>query len=191
MGIRIITGPTSEPVSLSEAKAQCRVDGSTEDTLISGYITAAREWCEKVDWRVYLTQTIELWLHRWPDERYITLPKPPLQSVTKVEYYDDSHTLHTLNSANWYVSQAEQPGKLHLRLNSDWPTEALREMEAICVTYVAGWSAAANVPQRIKQAILLIVGYWYENREAAINGMVSREIEFSAKALIGIDRVGM
>lgn len=36
-----------EPVTLAEAKAQCRVEFDTDDQLISGYITAARQYVEK------------------------------------------------------------------------------------------------------------------------------------------------
>lgn len=38
--------PWREPVSLAEAKAQLRVEFTEDDTLIQGYITAAREICE-------------------------------------------------------------------------------------------------------------------------------------------------
>lgn len=36
----------TEPVSLAEAKQQLRVEFTEDDTLIQGYITAAREICE-------------------------------------------------------------------------------------------------------------------------------------------------
>lgn len=38
--------PTTEPVTLAEAKTQLRVEFDEDDALISGYITAAREWAE-------------------------------------------------------------------------------------------------------------------------------------------------
>lgn len=185
----VITPPTFEPVTLAEAKLQCRVDGTDEDALIAGYITAAREWCEKYDWRVYCTQTLQEWLDTWPDTRFIRLPNPPLQSVTKIEYYTEAdNAAHEFAAADqWYITTAAQPGKVQLRADVSWPSDTLREAEAICVTYVAGWASAADVPQRIKQAIALIVGYWYENREDGLVGTVSREIDFSAKRLLGID----
>ena len=189
MNLKVITPPVLEPVSLAEAKLQCRVDLDDDDALITGYIAAAREYCEKIDWRAYLTQTLELWLDAWPcDVRFITLPRPPLQSVTKIEYYGSDDTKYTLSPLAYYSSQAAQPGKVQLRLDSVWPGVALREMDAICVTYKAGWTAAANVPPRIKQAVLLLVGHYYENREATLSGSVSREIEFAVNALLGVDR---
>src|SRR5512139_1421702 len=82
MGVKLITAPTSEPVTLAEAKLQCRVDISTDDTLIGNLITAAREWCEAHDWRVYMPQTWELYLDDWPTLSTVEIPKPPLQSIT-------------------------------------------------------------------------------------------------------------
>src|SRR5512139_4185185 len=77
MGVKLITAPTSEPVSLAEAKSQCRVDISTDDDYISNLIVAAREWCELHDWRVYMPQTWELYLDNWPSAAPIEIPKPP------------------------------------------------------------------------------------------------------------------
>lgn len=47
----------------------------------------------------------------------------------------------------------------------------------------------ANVPRTVKNAMLLLIGHWYENREAAMTRTVSKDVEFSVDALLGIDRV--
>lgn len=188
MGFQIVTPPIVEPITLAEAKAQCRIDITDDDTLLIGYIKAAREWCELRDWRAYLTQTLAYWLDVWPDTRFITLPRPPLQTVSKVEYYDAANVKYTLSSSLWYQTAATQPGKVQLKTNCYWPTTRLREAEAICVTYTAGWSSPANMPERIRQAIKMIIGHWYENREAVLVGTISREIELSVRSLLGIDR---
>jgi uncharacterized phiE125 gp8 family phage protein len=51
------------------------------------------------------------------------------------------------------------------------------------IDYTAGFGSAANVPEDIKQAILLLVGEWHEFREAAINGTVNK-IPNSVEALL-------
>ena len=186
--LRVTVPPVLEPVTLDEAKAQCRVDGTADDTFITGLIGRAREYVEKLDWRACLTQTLELWLPRWPCDK-IVLPRPPLASVTSVEYYDTDDVKYTLDPAIYYVNAIAEPGEIVLRYNQTWPTTTLRDYNAVCVTYVAGWTAAANVPKTIKQAVLLVIGHWYENREASTVGAVSREIELGVRALINLDRM--
>jgi len=189
MTYRVITLPTIEPILLEEAKSQCRVDIDDDDAYIESLIGAARLYCEKIDWRSYLTQTIELWLDRWPDDAEISIPRPPLQSVSKIEYYNTSDTVATFAATSYFVDVVSEPGRVALRYNKPWPSTTLRPTNAICVTYVAGWTAAALVPKTIKQAMLLLIGHWYENRESTTVGAVSRAIEFGVMALLGIDRV--
>ena len=43
MSLTLITAPALEPITLSEAKLHLRVEHSVDDTLISVFITAARE----------------------------------------------------------------------------------------------------------------------------------------------------
>lgn len=186
---KLITAPVVDPITLAEAKAQCRVDLDDEDDLITGYIAAARRWCEKIDRRAYLTQTWQLWLDAWPAGNEITLRKPPLQSVSSIVYYDDADTATTLAASNYYVDTVSEPGRVVLRSTASWPSTTLRDANGVCVTFVAGWAAAADVPQPIRQALRLIVGHWYENREAASLGAVSREIELGARALLDIERM--
>ena len=53
----------------------------------------------------------------------------------------------------------------------------------VLVTYVAGYGAAASaVPQRAKQAILLLVGHWYRQREAV--GRAEGEVALAYRRLI-------
>lgn len=188
MVIKIITPPTIEPVTLSEAKTQCRVDITDDDSLFVGLIAAARAYCEAVDWRAYTTQTIELWLDNWPTGSKIELPRPPLQSVTKIEYYGTDDTKYTLATSVYGVDENSTPGAIHLKYLQTWPTTQLRGYSSICVTYVAGWTSAANVPQPIKQALLLLIGHWYENRESVLVGSISRPIEFGVRALLDVER---
>lgn len=188
MNFRIITPPVTEPITLLDAKAQCRVDIDDDDTLLTSYITAAREWCEAHDWRAYLTQTIELWLTMWPGGDSIELPRPPLQSVTKIEYYGVDDTKYTLSTSVYGVDAISEPGAVRLKYNQNWPATPLRAYNAICVTYVAGWTTADAVPQTIKQAMLLLIGHWYENRETTVAGTISRAIEFGVQALLDVKR---
>jgi uncharacterized phiE125 gp8 family phage protein len=188
MPIKVITPPAIEPLTLAEAKAQCRVDIDDDNALLATLISVARDMCERIAWRAFLTQTIELWLDAWPASNAILLPRPPLQSVTKVEYYDTDDVKATLASSVYTVDTISEPGKLWLKHDQAWPATSLREHNAICVTYVAGWTNPVDVPQSARQAMLLLIGHWYENRESVLVGTISKPIEFGVQALLGVNR---
>ena len=52
------------------------------------------------------------------------------------------------------------------------------------VTYVAGGATAGEIDPRVKQAVLLMIGHWYENREAVLTGTISKEVEHAVQALM-------
>ena len=158
--------PTVEPVTAAEAKAHCRIDISTDDDLIQSLIVAARVWCEKRLGQSFITQTWRLTFDRFPCEGF-EIPNPPAISVSSITYYDTTNTLQTLSSSVYQVDSYSRPGRVGLAFAQVWPITYCR-FNAVSVTYTAGYGAtAAFVPQPIKQAILLLVGHWYENREAA------------------------
>jgi uncharacterized phiE125 gp8 family phage protein len=157
---------------------------------ISDIIKTAREYCEKFQNRAYVTQTWQLWLDAFPGKDYIEIPKPPLQSVSSVKYYDTDDAEYTLAATEYTVDDKSEPGKLFLRYNKTWPTTTLRPYNGACVEFVAGYGdTGASVPDTARQAMLLLIGHWYENREAAIAGTISREIEFAVRSLLWLDRV--
>lgn len=187
MALKLITAPATEPITLSEAKSHLRIDTTTDDTLITTLITAAREYCEGFQNRAFVSQTYELWLDAWPE--YIQIPRPPLQSITSIKYYGTDNIEYTMASDDYFVDTKSEPGRVVLAYSKSWPSTTLRLVNGIVVTFVAGYGTAGNVPLKIKQAILLLVAHWYESREAAITGAISREIEFAVHALLWQERV--
>lgn len=192
MILKRTSAPAVEPVSLAEAKEHLRVDISDDDDLIEGYITAAREYMEGATRRAFITQTWRLSLDAWPQSDEIQIPKPPLQSICSIVYYDADGISTTWDAANYIVDTDSEPGRVALAYGQFWPGVTLRPINAIQITYTAGYGdAASDVPQWVKQAIKLLIGHWYENRETVIvgAGIVSRQIELAIESLIWMDRV--
>lgn len=188
--MRLVTAPTSEPVTLTEAKTHLRVDIDDDDALISALIVAAREEFENQADRILFTSTYKLVMDYWPNCSRILLPRAkPLSSVTSVTYTDDSDNVNTWSSANYVVNTNTWPGCIVLRDGVSWPGAALAESSPITITYVAGYASTANIPQRYKQAILLLVGHWYENREmVATSGAVPKSYPMAWDAIVNAAR---
>jgi len=161
---------------------------SVEDDLLNSFITGARQYCESFQNRSYITQTWELWLDAFPIQNYIKIPLPPLQSAT-VKYYDISDTEAPFNPSNYFVDTKSEPGWVVLNTGCLWPSTTLRPANAVCVEFIAGYGVATAVPKKVKQAMLLLISHWYENREAvATSGAIPKEIPFSVEALLWQDR---
>ena len=46
-----------------------------------------------------------------------------------------------------------------------------------------GYGAAGDIPRRVKQLQYLLVGHWYNNRDAMIAGTITKEIELGVQSL--------
>lgn len=164
---------------------------TTEDDLISALITAAREYCEGYTGRALATQTIEAYPPCFPRKNEIEIPYPPLQSVTSVKYTDSSGTETTMTADTDYIVDADSNvGRIVLPYAGTWPTATLYTVNPIKIRYVAGYYASNPIPKMIKQAMLLLIGHWYESREAVLigQGTMSKKIEFAVDALLSMYR---
>lgn len=184
--LSVVTAPTEEPVTLAEAKAHLRVDGSDEDTLISSLIMAARDVCEAHARRAFVTQTLKMSFDGWSSDSYFKLMRPPLASVTHVKYYDSTDTLNTMPSGDYVVDTAL--GRVWLADDASWPSATLRVGMPVEITYIAGYGNADAVPQRYKQAMLLLIGHWHENREQAVVGSAINQLPFAVETLLKTGR---
>ena len=165
MSLRLVTAPTTYPVTLAEAKAHLRVDSTDEDTLITAMITAATETAEQITGRAIMTQTWELTLDGFPSEFELT--RVPVASVTSVKYLDMDGVQQTLSNALYLVRTADDFGfaKVAPAYNTEWPL-AQDSFDSVAVRFVAGYANAAAVPESIKAWVKLTVSAMYENREA-------------------------
>lgn len=183
MNYRVTISPIFEPVSLDEAQAHCRsIDDTAENATLTELIIAAREYCEQYTRRALAPQTIELYLDYFPYE--IKLPMPPITSVTSITYKDYLGTETTVSASNYVVDTVK--GCINQAYGKTFPSFTPYISNPIKVTYVAGY---VTTPKTVKQAMLLLIGHWYENRSAT-GTEVNKYIEFGVKNLLSLHRVG-
>jgi uncharacterized phiE125 gp8 family phage protein len=172
--LTVVTPPAAEPVSRADAKLHCRVTGTAEDTMIDGLIVAARKLAEDYTRRTFITTTFAWSFDLFPcsDWQGLTLPRLPAASVTHVKYYDAAGVLQTFDAANYFTALGVDDGRIELTSTGTWPEVQDYRPNAVVVTFVAGYGAAATaVPEPITQAIKIIVGTLYENRQGMPDGV--------------------
>ncbi len=192
MALRLITAPTVEPISLTEAKAHLRVNHSDDDTIIGALITAATSFVDGPSGflgRALVAQTWELVIDEFPTSE-IQIPLPPLQSVVSVKYDDTAGIEQTLASTDYYVDDASEPGWI-VPISTGWPS-TIDAINAVRVRFIAGYDSdaasppdlTANIPGAIKAAMLLHIGALYEHRETVVVGQVATELPWGADQLL-------
>ncbi len=191
MPLLLTSGPAIEPVTLAEAKAHLRVDASDEDTLIASLITSARIHIEAVLGRALITQSWSLFLDAWPPERMVELARVPVQSVDEVRVYDGDGAAVILDATSYVVDTVSEPARLVARAAAAWPQPG-QAANGIEIRFTAGYGAAASdVPQPLRQAILLLVAHWFETREPVAMGARAMEVPATIIGLLAPYRRNM
>jgi uncharacterized phiE125 gp8 family phage protein len=184
--LEIKTPPASEPVSVLEAKKHLRVEHANDDTYIETLILAAREWGEAFQNRSWITRTLVLHLNGWP-EKSLLLPHGPVQSIVSITYTIDGGDTFTVDPG---IYRFLAGGRLDLRNGKTWPAIPLDADLEVFIEYTAGYGdTAAEIPARFRQAVLLLVGHWYENREEVLVGDAAEPLPYAAEALLRQERV--
>jgi uncharacterized phiE125 gp8 family phage protein len=187
MRLTLVTPPAKDAISLHQAKAHCRVDHGDDDFLIPNLIAGAVNYLDGpsgILGRAIMPQTWALELPSWPDA--IALPVEPVRSVS-VTYVSAAGVSETLSSDSYELVQ--------------WPSRAPRWQFVdgaqrpalgdvtypITITMEAGAASVSEVDDGIKIAILMLVGHWYENREAVAPVAVT-ELPMAVDALLARHR---
>lgn len=182
---KLLTAPTVEPVSLTDMKTHLRLgSATTDDAYITSLIVAIREHTEKLLGRALITQTWDAYIDDWPQEDFIKLPLPPLQSVTWIKYIDSDDITIEFSTANYTVDIISEPGKVKLNYNCDWISGVtLRVLNPINIEFVCGYGLAADIPKPIIQYIKMLVTDLYDNRETIVPGMQIGRIDLAEMLL--------
>lgn len=147
---------TGLPVTLPEAKRHLRITSAETDDDINDKLHEATKFCERriSGWRQFMPKTYDALSRSFPWR--ITLPRPPLQSVTSIAYIPTTGSTHTTLSSTAYnvFTPTEQPGFVEPELGESWPTPK-DQADSVRVRFVAGYASAAMVPRTAKAAIKL------------------------------------
>lgn len=162
--------PSLLPVSLDEAKAKLDIiDDNSQDTEIRDLIRQAVDLVERDSLRMLMPQTWTLSLDRFPCGD-IELRKLPVSAVSHIKYIIDG-TLTTLSASDYETDLISEPCRIRTVEGTSWPATDYT-LNAVTVTWVAGYANAAAVPPTAKNAVLVAtrqlyfgcaemgVGYW-------------------------------
>jgi hypothetical protein len=98
----------------------------------------------------------------------IMLPRPPLQSVVSITYYDENNAQQTLDPSQYLVDIYSEPGRITPAPDTTWPATK-RRANSVEITFVCGYGDAAEVPEGLVSWMLLRIGAAYANREEVAN----------------------
>lgn len=185
-GLTLNTAAASQPVTLDEAKAQLRVDGTDEDALITSLIVAATSAVEEDTGRALVTQTWDYAISQ--PSGAVSLPLAPVASISALTYYDTDDVAQTLTVSDFYLFADNDRACVEPKDGVAWPGMKDRA-DALTIAFIAG-AAVADVPQALKQAILLLVTHWFENRGVVSLGTIAPPIKMTLEYLTAQHKIG-
>jgi uncharacterized phiE125 gp8 family phage protein len=167
------TAPAAEPVSTTEARLHLKVETNADDALIDDLITEARQYVENQTGRQLIDATWKMYLDGFPADAEIVLPKPPLDSVTLVQYVDTDGDTQTLAATEYQVTTADEPARIVEAYDKTWP-DTRTQPDAVIVTYKSGYgTTGSTVPVAIRNAMKLFIAHRYEFRQPVVFGSTS------------------
>lgn len=186
MSVRVITAP--EPfVAWELAKKHLRIDDDEDQAYVESLIAAATAWVDGPDsWvgRAFGPQLLEWRLDVWPSADAFRMPFTPELEVASVKYVD--------------LGGIEQTWAFPTPLYFENLPDIRGRAGDIRIRYWAGYGKRdpqdatkwiAEVPKPVRQAVLLIVGHWYANREEVVTGTITAQVPMAAEALLSTFRV--
>ena len=157
----------SEPLTLSDIRTHLRLDGSDYDSILTPLIKTSRLIGEKITGRDFIEKEWRTYLDYFPSSNCegIQLRKSKLLSITSIQYYDEANTLQTLSSGDYYITNEADYSSIFINHDKSFPRTLFRK-QSIIITFRTSFP---NFPQDLKQAMLSVCSYLFENTGDCIN----------------------
>lgn len=169
-------------IDLALAKAHVRADGSAEDDLIQAYLDAAAAHVEGVTGKLLMRREVVQEFARFGTSQGDWLPLwwGPSPADLTIDYLDTDAAAQTVVLGPFWGSRIYP-------MPSGWPTPL--DHAPIVVTYTAGFgdnvgAGEIPVPPDLVQAQLMLVAWWYGQREAANVGNIVSEVPLAVEAIL-------
>ena len=186
MNLVLKTAPTVEPISSTEAKAYLKVDYTDDDAQIAALIKSARIYCENFQNRAYITQTWTMYLPCFYEA--IRTPKGNLQTINSVKYKNSAGTeVSLVENTDYIYSKNNIEGVITTPYGVAWPSFTEYPLDAIAIEFTCGYGLAVAVPETVKQAMLMLISYWYDQKDIAT--AISKDIQNAVHNLLWQDRL--
>lgn len=142
-------GPLVEPLTVAQARMQCRIDDEVEDALIAQKITSAREWVERHTGRILAQRTLTMGFPAWG--KALAIYRRPVISIDAIAFngVDGDATFTDFGTA-----LGVYPTRIVPAASARWPT--LRAGGGITVAYTAGYEPG-KVPSLFVEAMQILV----------------------------------
>lgn len=181
--LKVNVAATVPLFTTAQAKQHLKIDTTADDTYIDNLITAATESCQIYTNRYFITTTVTQYSDSWKE--VASLYKSPVQELTHIKYYNSSDVLTTWEATEYILDEVSEPARIAVAVDYSFPNLSTRELNRVEVKYKVGYGdAASDVPDGIKQAVLLCIGNWYENRQSVITGRTATELPLSSQYLL-------
>jgi len=158
--------PAEEPVTVDKAKAYGWISGGDDDVLIAELIPAVREELEGWTGLQLVTATWKQYLDCWPCSSCCEIrpDKSPLLAVSSITYVDTAGDTQTWDSSLYQVDAVSRPGRIRPAYGQTWPS-IRNQMNAITITFTAGFGNSAAVPFKLKQLLWQAAKYRFYHRD--------------------------
>jgi len=183
------TAPIGLPIDFDDVLTHLGVVDELAYTAVREDILTAMAVIEKRTSRQLLTATWKLYLDAFPDE--IRLERLPVAGVTSIAYLDTDGAAQTLSSSLYQVDcvSPNRPARIRPVSGQTWPATK-GQMNAVTVTFTAGYGAAADVPPTFKHAIRLLVDHYREHHGVLNAGNIVNELPEGLAAILATEDWG-
>lgn len=163
---RLVTAPAVQPITVDECRAHLRIDFGDDDDVVQALVAAAISHLD--GWSGILGRCLitQVWAQDFAGwgRGELRLPFPDVCHV-EITYIDENGIDRPLPPECFFLRH--DCGGSYILIAGGRPALSSVHPFPITISMTAGYGAnAADVPASIRHALKMLVGHWYENREA-------------------------
>lgn len=163
MTIIPLTQPGAEPLTLAEAKAHLRLDGSAEDATVTQLIRTARDHLERSTGLCLISRRLRVAVESVSEDGVIQILKGPVQTLDAITLYDGRGMPGALSPSLCRFTTDGPSTTVSLPAGLD-PARFANGLE---IDVTAGYGeAGTDVPDSLRRALLLHVAVMFDYRGA-------------------------